>query len=152
MLAGGDTAVLSFLRQSAIVHVATLSPKERPFATPLWFVVHDNDVYITSSYDSWAGRNVRQHPQVTLLFCSDPPGHSDLTLRVRGTATCHRGFPPWPALLRIAMKYELAPRALWSELRHVHKWRLRARYYRQAKGGPGYIRVVPSAYEFLPPP
>ena len=152
MLSASDAVVGAFLRRSNIVQVATRSPKGRPFVTPLWFVLHRKDVYITSGYDSWAGRNVRQHPDVALLFCPDPPQRSGPTLRVRGAATCHRGFPPWAVLLRILIKYELAPRALWSELRNVRKWRLRTRYYRQAKGGPGYIRVAPTACEFLSPP
>jgi general stress protein 26 len=149
MMAATDARVRTFLRRSSIVHVATLSPKKRPFVTPLWFVLHNGAVYITSGYESRAGRNVQQHAEVALLFVADRRAHADQVLRLRGTATCHRGFPPWAVLWRVALKYELSPRALVVELRNARKWRLRKRYYGQAKGGAGYLRVIPGAYEFL---
>ncbi len=148
-MAATDARVRTFLRRSSIVHVATLSPKKRPFVTPLWFVLHNGAVYITSGYESRAGRNVQQHAEVALLFVADRRAHADQVLRLRGTATCHRGFPPWAVLWRVALKYELSPRALVVELRNARKWRLRKRYYGQAKGGAGYLRVIPGAYEFL---
>ena len=52
--------------------------------------------------------------------------------------------PPWAVLLRIATKYYLPPRALLVELRHLRKL-----YYGQVQDGFGYIRVVPTACEFL---
>jgi general stress protein 26 len=149
MMAATDARVRTFLRRSSIVQVATLSPKKRPFVTPLWFVLHNGAVYITSGYESRAGRNVQQHAEVALLFVADRRAHADQVLRLRGTATCHRGFPPWAVLWRVALKYELSPRALVVELRNARKWRLRKRYYGQAKGGAGYLRVIPGAYEFL---
>ena len=149
MMATTDAGVHAFLRRSSIVQVATVSPKKRPFVTPLWFVLHDGAIYITSGYESRAGRNIRQHAEVALLFVADRRAHADHVLRVRGTATCHRGLPPWRVLWRVAMKYELSPRALVVELRNVRKWRLRRRYYAQAKGGGGYIRVIPGACEFI---
>ncbi len=148
-MAATDARVRTFLRRSSIVQVATLSPKKRPFVTPLWFVLHNGAVYITSGYESRAGRNVQQHAEVALLFVADRRAHADQVLRLRGTATCHRGFPPWAVLWRVALKYELSPRALVVELRNARKWRLRKRYYGQAKGGAGYLRVIPGAYEFL---
>jgi len=71
-------------------------------------------------------------------------GRPDQVLRLRGTATCHRGLLPWAVLLRIATKYYLPPRALLVELRHLRKL-----YYGQVQDGFGYIRVVPTACEFL---
>jgi len=147
-----DARVRMFLERSSIVQVATLSPKNRPFVTPLWFVLHDGAVYITSGYESWAGRNVQQHGEVALLFVADRGAHADQVLRVRGTATCHRGFPPLGVLWRVAMKYYLSPRVLVVELRNARKWRLRKRYYGQVKGGAGYLRVIPGACEFLQRP
>jgi hypothetical protein len=144
-----DARVRKFLDRSSIVQVATVSAKNRPFVTPLWFVLHDSAVYITSGYESWAGRNVQRHAGVSLLFVADPGTHADQVLRVRGTATCHRGFPPWGVLWRVAMKYYFSPRVLVVELRNARRWRLRKRYYAQGKGGAGYLRVIPGAGEFL---
>jgi hypothetical protein len=145
-----DSLVRTYLRHSLIVQVATLSAKKHPFVTPLWFVVDGGALYITTGPESWAGKNVMQHPEVTLLFSGELFAEPDRPLRLRGTATCHHGFPSWRVLLRVAAKYYLSPRALRVELRNARKWRRRQLYYAQAKGGVGYIRVVPRAADFLP--
>jgi hypothetical protein len=150
MLLPTDPEVCAFLGKSMIAHVATLSPKRRPFVTPLWFVADGGSLYMTTGPETWVGRNVAQHPAVTLLFRGERMTRSDRTLRVRGTATCHRGFPPWRVLLRVAAKYYLAPAALRTELANVNRWPLRLRYYAQVKGGVGFVLVVPTDAEFLP--
>jgi hypothetical protein len=131
-----------------VAEVGTLSAKRRPFVTPLWFVECDGDLYLTTGTDSRAGRNVRQHPDVTLLVHDGP----DRALRIRGTATCQHGLPSWRVLLRIALKYYVGPRALRAELPNARRWLLRVRYYGQVKGGPGHLRVVPRAAELLERP
>jgi hypothetical protein len=147
-----DAAVRSLLRCSMIVQVATRSPKGRPFLTPLWFVSDRGMFYLTTGPATWAGRNVVNDPQVELLFSGERVGSPDRFLRLRGTATCHHGLPPWRVLLRIAAKYYVSPRALAVELRNARKWGLRQRLYGQVKGGFGYLRVVPDAVEFLARP
>ena len=149
MLAPTDAAVRAFLRDSMIAEVATLSPKRRPFVTPLWFVVDRGLLYITTGPGSWAGRNVMEHPEVTLLLGGR---EVDRVLRLRGNATCHSGLPAWRVLLRVAAKYYVAPGALSVELRNARRWGLRWAYYGQVKGGFGYIRIVPTAAELLPRP
>ena len=147
-----DPDVRAFLRASLIVQVATLSPKGRPFVTPLWFVVDRGALYITTGAESRAGKNVGQHPGVVLLFSGEGAQGPERYLRLRGTATCQRGLPSWRVLFRVTAKYYLAPRAMLSELRNARKWRLRQRYYGQATGGSGHIRVVPVVVEFLARP
>jgi Pyridoxamine 5'-phosphate oxidase len=147
-----DPSVRAFLRRSMIAQVATLSAKRRPFVTPLWFVVDGGALYITTGPESWAGKNVGQHPEVALLLRCESTLQSNRVLRLRGTATCHRGLPSWRVLLRIAVKYYLSPGALRVELPNARRWRLRQLYYGQLKGGFGFIRVVPTAAEFLPQP
>jgi hypothetical protein len=129
-----DDAVRAFLRRSLIVEVATLSAKNRPFVTPLWFVFDAGSLYITTGPGSRAGKNIGHHPEVALLFRGEQLNRGDRVLRVRGTATVHRGG------------------ALPVELRNLRKWSLRRRYYGQAKGGFGYIRIVPTAADFQPSP
>jgi hypothetical protein len=129
--------------------VATRSASERPFMTPLWFVADRGTLFITTGTESLTGRNVARHPEVTLLFSGERAGRADRVLRLRATATVRRGLPPWRVLLRIAAKYYASPRALRVELRHRGTWRLRRRYYAQVKGGPGHLRIVPTAAEFL---
>ncbi|MFI5367366.1 MAG: pyridoxamine 5'-phosphate oxidase family protein [Candidatus Binatia bacterium] len=147
-----DPAVRIFIRRSMIVQVATQSPKGRPFLTPLWFVVDGGALYITTGPESRAGKNITQHAAVALLFSGERGDLSAPVLRLRGTASCHRGLPSWRVLLRIAAKYYVAPRALSVELRNARKWRLRTLYYGQLKGGFGYLRVVPTDGDFLPRP
>lgn len=152
MLDPGDSVVRDYLHDSIVVEVATLSARQRPFVTPLWFVVDRGLLYITTGPASWVGRNVIEHPEVVLLFTAERARRSDRVLRLRGTATCHRGLPGWRVLLRIAAKYYVAPRALPVELHNARRWRLRSRYYGQASGGFGYVRVVPTAGELLTRP
>ncbi len=52
-------------------------------------------------------------------------------------------------LLRIAAKYYIAPGGLASELANVSRWRLRAFYYAQVRGGAGHLRIVPTGAELL---
>ena len=152
MLAPTDPAVRIFLQDSIVVEVATLSAKGHPFVTPLWFVVDRGRLYITTGPASWVGRNVTAHPEVVLLFGGERGSRSDRVLRLRGTATCHRGLPGWRVLARIAAKYYLSAGALPVELHNARRWHLRARYYGQVKGGLGYVCVVPTAGELLARP
>jgi hypothetical protein len=149
MLAPTDPALRPFLEDSMVAEVASLSPKGRPFVTPLWFVVDRGLLYVTTGPGSWVGRNVVGHPEVVLLFGGERGGG---LLRLHGTATCHHGLPAWRVLLRIAAKYYLSPAALRVELRNARRWRLRWRYYGQVKGGFGYVRIVPRVGEILSRP
>ena len=152
MLSPTDAAVRLFLRRSLIVELATRSPKGRPFLTPLWFVSHGGALYITTGPQTWAGKNIAQHPQVALLFNGERMSRCTQLLRLRGVATCHVGLPSWPVLVRAAAKYYVSPQALRVELRNASHWWLRNLYYGQLKGGVGYIRVVATAAEFIPRP
>jgi hypothetical protein len=143
-----DEAAQACVRQSLVVLVATISPKSRPFLTPLWFVLDGGELFITTGTNTWAGRNVSQRPQVTLLFGGERGAATDRYLCMRGTGTCHAGLPPLRVLLRIAAKYYVAPSALRVELRHIAQWGLRMRYYGGVPGGAGYIKVVPTSTEF----
>jgi hypothetical protein len=152
MPAPSDPEVRAFLQRSMVALAATRSATERPFMTPLWFVAHGGALFFATGAGSWTSRNVARHPEIVLLFSAEAAGRTDRVLRLRGTATARPGMPPWPVLLRFAAKYYTSPRALGVELRHVRQWRLRTRYYAQAKGGPGHLRVVPATAEFLPQP
>lgn len=147
-----DPGVHAFLGRSMVALAATRSAHERPFMTPLWFVAHRGALFIATGAGSWTSRNVSRHGEIVLLFSAERAGRTDRVLRLRGTATSRPGMPPWPVLLRFAAKYYASPRALRVELRHFRKWPLRTRYYGQAKGGPGHLRVVPTSAEFLSQP
>jgi hypothetical protein len=146
-----DDTVQAFLRGSMTALVATRSPKGRPFVTPLWFVVDDGLIYVTTAPGTWAARNVVEHPEVVLLFTGERLGRPD-TLRLHGRATALAGLPSWRVLMRIAAKYYLAPGAIAVELSHAGQWRLRQRYYGQAEGGFGHLRIAPESGELLTSP
>jgi hypothetical protein len=144
--------VRAFVAGSMVVQVATVSPRRQAFMTPLWFVDAGGVLYMTTGTGTRAARNVAHHPGVTLLFRGEHTGMSQRMLRMRATATCRAGMPPWSVLVRIAAKYYLAPRALAVELRNAGKWALRMRYYASVEGGAGHLVVVPTAAEFVPAP
>jgi len=131
--------------------VATRSRAGTPFVTPLWFVVDQGALYMTTGRETRAARNVVQHPEVT-VFLGGEAGDSAPAVKLRATARCHPGFPPWRVLARLAAKYYLGPAALAVELRHARLWGLRSRYYAQVPGGAAYLRILPGAAELLPRP
>jgi Pyridoxamine 5'-phosphate oxidase len=151
-LAPTDAAVQGCLREAMVAELATCSARGRPFVTPLWFVVDGGALYLTTGAETWAARNVARHSDVTLLFHAERGQRPDRILRLRGKATRHRGLPSWRVLLRVAAKYYLSPGALRIELRNARRWRLRRLLYREAKGGFGYVRVVPTTGELLARP
>ncbi|HZP42228.1 MAG TPA: pyridoxamine 5'-phosphate oxidase family protein [Candidatus Binatia bacterium] len=143
--------VRTFLRRGMVALVATRSAAGRPFLTPLWFVVHAGVVWVTTGTATRAARNVARHPDVTVLIHGETNA-AEVAVRLRGRATLRPGLPPWPVLLRIAVKYYLAPRALRSEVANVARWPLRTRYYASVAGGPGHLAIVPVAAEVVARP
>ena len=130
-----------------VVQLATLSDKEVPALIPLWFVCDRSDLCMGTGRATLSARNITAHSRVVLMFHAERHGKQSRVLRITGTATCHYNVPPWRIILRLAMKYYLSPRGLYSELLHWRKWRLRQRYYAQAQATT--IKVVPESAEFL---
>lgn len=149
MVAAADPTLAAFLAGSMVAHVTTVSPAGRPFLTPLWFVVDAGTMYLATGLETRAARNVVSHPDVSVLLIGEAMAPAGAVLRVRGTATRHAGLPPWRVLLRIAAKYYLGPDALRTELANVTRWRLRLRYYAQAEGGAGHLRIVPTRTDLV---
>jgi hypothetical protein len=149
MLLPSAPVVVDFLHGSMVALVATVSATDRPFVTPLWFVVDGGTLYLTSGTATWAARNVARQPEIALLLTGERLTRLGEVLCLHGMATVHAGLPPWRVLLRIAAKYYAAPGGLAVELSNVTKWRLRGRLYAQVKGGAGYLQVVPTGGEVL---
>src|SRR5262245_42089440 len=145
-----DARVRDFLDASTVVELATISPSGRPFVTPLWFVGDDGALYVTTAATSRAARNVATHPAVAMLLHGDCDGRRDRVLLLRGTATMHHAFPSWRVLAKLALKYYLSPQGALSEVRHAAQWPLRLLYYADARGGPSYLRIVPTSGEIVP--
>ncbi len=152
MLSPDAPLVREFLRGSLVAHVASRSAAGRPFVTPLWFTPHAGVLWVTTGFDTRLAKNVERNPEVTLLLWGEARSRAEGPLRLRARATRHPGLPPWPVLLRIALRYYLAPGALASELPNATRWPLRARYYAEVAGGPGHVRLVPLSAELLTRP
>jgi hypothetical protein len=142
--------VRDILRRSMVARVATRSPAGGAFVTPIWFIADGGQLVMATSEQSLTARNLRAHPELVLLLEADRGGRADAVLRVRGTATVRRGFPSLRRLIRIALKYYLAPGALRVELANAWRWRVRQHYY--AQGRPAVIEVTPASAELLPRP
>ena len=145
-----DPAVRAFLRRSMVARLATRSPAGRPFVTPIWFVVLGERLLLATAEQSVSARNLRAHPEAVLLFQAEREGEAGRVLRLRGPAVVRAGMPSLGSLIRIGLKYYLAPGGLRSELANLARQRLRQRYYGQSR--PAVIEVTPHSAELLPRP
>lgn len=145
-----DPEVRAVLRRSMIARLATRSPAGGPFVTPIWFVVVGERVVMATGEQSVSVRNLRVHPEAVLLFEADRGGEAASVLRLRGPAVVRPGFPSVGALIRIGLKYYVAPGGLRCELANLSRQRLRRRYYGQSQ--PAVIEVTPHSAELLPQP
>lgn len=139
------------LRRSHTVLVGTVSARSRPFLTPIYYLWRGGEIFVASGPASWTGRNVRVNPQVTLVFGGER-GSGTARLRVTGVAECMDGWMPPRALVPLALRYYLAPRALCDQLRHLRQMPLRSEYYAASRDAMGFIRVRPVHVEVLDAP
>lgn len=59
-------SVREFLQKPNLAMLATVSPRGRPQATPVWFMVDGDHVLVNTSRDRVKHRNVEAHPYVAL--------------------------------------------------------------------------------------
>ncbi len=140
----------AFLRDSRIVHFATVSPRGAPFVTPLWFVERSGRLRCATSAASITVRNVEAGGRATLLVYPARAGTPDRVLRLEGGACVKRGAIPLGVVLAMARKYYVAPSGLAVELAHVARWGLRLRYY--AQSSPALLEFTPEAADWLAVP
>jgi hypothetical protein len=145
-----DPLVGHYPVNSLVMRLATVSGRDIPSLTPIWFVVMDGRLVASTAATTVAARNIAAEPRVTILLDGEKAGSSELVLRLRGTGEVHHGLPPWGVLARFAGKYYLSPGGLRSELGHVDRWGLRRRYY--AQSDPVWLAIQPTAAELIPVP
>ena len=141
----------SFLRRSMVVRLATLSPKEQPHLTPLWFVQDGGRFYMATRAASPAARDISAHPDVVLLFHAERGRRPGQILRIRGTARLRKSLG-LRVQLRFAAKYHLSPGGLRNLLSNLGTLLVRVRYYGERTGEAGTLEVTPERFEFLPRP
>ncbi len=147
-----DPAVLSFLRQSMIARIATLSRNGRPSITPIYFVPVDGHIWIGTSSWTLAARDVKADPRVSVLFEADRNPRDPRVLRVTGGASLRMEPNVKRAYnLRVAFKYSLTPGGILNNLSHLKLLPLMHRYHAQsaAKGPACIIDLTPEQAEFL---
>jgi Pyridoxamine 5'-phosphate oxidase len=145
-----DARVRSFLGESMIARLATLSESTGPRLTPLWFVLDRDRFYMNTRADSPAARDIRADGRVVVLFRRDRSADSPQTLRKGGTAR----FLTDPTVnrrmyLRSALKYHLSPGGIRNLLAGLRSLPTRLLYYRERAGEAGTIEVRPESAEWL---
>jgi F420H(2)-dependent biliverdin reductase len=145
-----DPLVGHYLASSLVMRLATASGPGNPSLTPIWFVTVDGQLVSSTAATTVAARNIAAEPRVTVLLDGEAAGRSELVMRLRGTAEVHPGLPPLGVLVRFAAKYYLSRGGLRSELSHVNRWKLRARYYAQSEAV--WLTIEPTAAELVSVP
>lgn len=57
----------AFLKKNEVLRLATASHDARPHVTPVCYVFHDGNFYITTDYDTKKYKNVLENPKVALV-------------------------------------------------------------------------------------
>ncbi len=63
-----DTATRAFLSEPHVAMLATVSPKGRPQATPIWFMLDDDHILVNTSKGRVKLRNLEAHPYLALTI------------------------------------------------------------------------------------
>ncbi len=147
-----EPAVSDVLRRAMVARIATLSSAGRPSVNPLYFICHDNHVWLGTSDWTLAARNVKANPRVSVLFNCERDRSDRRVLRVGGLAVVNTE----PAVMQIynhhvARKYILTPAGILHYLKHF-RLLLPMHYYHvqsKEKGRPCIIDLLPDYAEFL---
>jgi general stress protein 26 len=147
-----DPAVVEVLRTSKIARIATQSRGRRPNITPLYFVRRDGRIWLGTPAWTYAARNVRADPRVSVLFDPSQNTSNQGVLRVTGRAEvrtdqrAQRLYNP-----RVARKYLLTPGAIRNALTHLRQLPLKCAYHAQSaeRGHAAVIVVTAEHAEFL---
>jgi len=145
-----DPLVRHYLDQSMVMRLATISARGNASITPLWFVVEHGRVLASTSAATLAARNAEADARVTVLLDAEKAGHSEIVVRLSGTAEVHHGLPSAQVMARFAAKYYLAPGGLRSEIGHARQRPLRTRYYAQSDAV--LLAIEPTEAELVPLP
>ncbi len=147
-----DPAVADVIRRCMVARIATLSSNGRPSINPLYFVTHDDHIWLGTSDWTLAARNARANPRVSALFNIERDPRDRCVLRVTG----HAGVNIDRDVMRrynrdVARKYVLTPRGLFHYALNVSLLRPMHYYHAQSavKGHACIIDVAPEYAEFL---
>jgi hypothetical protein len=134
--------LVAALSISRVMILATRSPTGRPFAVPLWFVMHHGRIFATTAASSWTVRNVAASSQVAILLGGEKRHDADRLL-IHGRARAFPGAPPAQVLARIAWRYYLDPPFAAVELSNIRLWGRRVRYYHQSRAA--HVIITPQS-------
>jgi PPOX class probable F420-dependent enzyme len=91
------------LRDEVVVWLTTVTPKDAPLPSPVWFLWNGEESVLVYSLDGARVRNLAEHPRVTLNFDGDGRGGDIVVLS--GTATVDEEAPPPAANEAYLAKY-----------------------------------------------
>jgi uncharacterized pyridoxamine 5'-phosphate oxidase family protein len=145
--------VRRFLSRSMIVRLATVSARQQPRLTPLWFVADRGRIYMNAREGSPAARDIAAHAGVVLLFSLDRGPDNGSVLRITGRARVRRrAAVRRRAVLLSALKYHISRGGLRNLLGSLGSLFTRLHYYAERGGEAAAIEVVPERAEIIEAP
>ena len=67
-LSMGEEKIKLFIAESKLCRLATVSPEGAPHVVPIWYVVIDDEIYISTSFNSQKGKNMGADNRVSLVI------------------------------------------------------------------------------------
>lgn len=147
-----DPEVQTFIRQSMVARIATLSHDGRPSITPLYFNDIDGHIWLGTSSWTLAARQAAADPRVCILLGHERNAADQRVLRISGTAVVRTDEVTLRLRNRkMALKYVFSPGALLNQLLNLRLFQIVRRYRAQSaeKGSGCVIDVTPQEVEFI---
>ena len=105
--------VLDDLERSHYVSLTTYRKDGTPVATPVWHVVHDEDLFILSETDTWKIKRIRRNSHVMVTACNIRGKVAPGAPSAEGTARLVDEAGTQAVRALIARKYRMARMGNW---------------------------------------
>lgn len=99
--------VRRFLEKPNVAVLATVGPRGRPQATPVWFAVEGNRILVNTSIGRVKLRNIEANPEVALTIVD--PENTYAYVQIRGTVVERDRARGAADIDRLAMRYHGRP-------------------------------------------
>lgn len=110
---GVSEANLKRLEQQQIIWLACVRPDGRPHLTPIWFVFHEDKIYISTDPNNVKVRNLKNNPHAALAL---EDGRHPIICEAKGRQL----DPPYKAaivtLFKIKYDWDITTEAQYSQL------------------------------------
>jgi general stress protein 26 len=146
-----DPAVVEILRRAMVARIATVSRNGRPHVNPLYFLCGNGKIYLGTTDQTLATRNVKADPRVTILFNVESEPNDRRVLRIRGSAIVRTDSKlcRW-YVVRDLRKYFMSRRGIGNALAHARLLPVVRRFISSGeKGEECVLEVRPRDAELL---